>query len=140
MARPYSNDLRDRVAAAVVSGRPCREVARTFDVSVASAVKWSQRLRATGTAASRPMGGHRKVLLEPHRAFVLERLAASPDMTMKMLVADLATHGIVTSAVSVWRLVRSSGITFKKNAVRRRARAASDRAQASAVAEISRPA
>lgn len=37
MARPCSNDLRDRIAAAVVSGRPYREVARTFDVSVASA-------------------------------------------------------------------------------------------------------
>ena len=52
MARPYSNDLRDRVAAAVISGRSCREVAQMFGVSVARAVKWSQRLRATGTAAS----------------------------------------------------------------------------------------
>ena len=122
MARPYSNDLRDRVAAAVTSGRSCREVARTFGVSVASAVKWSQRLRATGTAASGKMGGHRKVLLEPHRDLVLARLAASPDMTMRMLVADLAEHGVMTSTVSVWRLVRSAGITFKKNSVRRGAR------------------
>ena len=140
MARPYSNDLRDRVAAAVVSGRSCREVARTFDVSVSSAVKWSQRLRVTGTAAANKMGGHRKVLLEPHRELVLSLLDASPDMTMRMLVADLAGHGIVTSTVSVWRLVRSAGKTFKKNSVRRRARAASDRAKASAVAETSGPA
>lgn len=140
MTRPYSNDLRERVAKAVVSGRPCREVACTFDVSVASAVKWSQRLRETGTAASRQMGGYRKVLLEPHRALVLERLAASPDMTMQMLVDELAELGISTSVVSVWRLVRSAGITFKKNSVRRRARAASDRAKAIAVAEISGPA
>ena len=140
MTRPYSNDLRERVAAAVVSGRPCREVARTFDVSVASAVKWSQRLRETGTAASRQMGGYRKVLLEPHRELVLRLLAASPDMTMQMLVDELAEHGIATSVVSVWRLVRSAGVTFKKNSVRRRARAASDRAKAHAVAEISGPA
>lgn len=140
MARPYSNDLRDRVAAAVVSGRTCREVAQTFDVSVASAVKWSQRLRATGTASSRKMGGHRKVLLEPHRALVLERLASSPDMTMRMLVDELASYGIVTSTVSVWRLVRSAGITFKKNSVRRRARAASDQAQARAMAQVPGPA
>ena len=52
MTRPYSNDLRERVAAAVVSGRPCREVARTFDVSVASAVKWSQRLREGGSSGA----------------------------------------------------------------------------------------
>ncbi len=51
MARPYSNDLRERVAASVVGGRSARETARLFGVSVASAVKWSQRLRATGSAA-----------------------------------------------------------------------------------------
>lgn len=53
MARPYSNDLRERVAHSVLSGRTARETAQLFGVSVASAVKWSQRLRATGSAASR---------------------------------------------------------------------------------------
>ncbi len=43
MARAYSDDLREGVAAAVLSGRPGREVAATFGVSVASALKWSQR-------------------------------------------------------------------------------------------------
>ena len=52
MVRPYSNDLRERVARSVLSGRSARETARLFGVSVASAVKWSQRLRATGSAAS----------------------------------------------------------------------------------------
>lgn len=56
MARPYSNDLRERAPAAVVSGRSCREVASLFGVSVASVVKWLQRQRATRSAASRPMG------------------------------------------------------------------------------------
>ena len=119
MAKPYSNDLRERVAAAVVSGRSCREVANLFGVSVASAVKWSQRLRTTGTAASRRMGGHRRRLLEPHRALVLERLKAVPDITMRALVAELAAHGIVTNIVSVWRLVRAEGMSFKKNTIRR---------------------
>jgi len=114
MARPYSNDLRERVAAAVASGRSCREVASLFGVSVASVVKWSQRQRATGTAASRPMGGHRKRLLEPHRALVIGRVKAVPDITLKALVAELAEQGIATSTVSVWRLVRSEGLRFKK--------------------------
>ncbi|WP_197462278.1 helix-turn-helix domain-containing protein, partial [Sphingomonas melonis] len=60
MARPYSNDLRERAAAAVASGRSCREVASLIGVSVASVVKWSQRQRTTGTAGSRKMGGHRQ--------------------------------------------------------------------------------
>ena len=140
MARPYSNDLRERVAAAVLSGRSCRVVASLFEVSVASVVKWSQRRRVTGTAASRPMGGHRKRLLEPHRALVIGRLKAVPDITIKALVAELAEQGIATSPVSVWRLVRSEGLRFKKNAVRRRAGAAGDRAKASAVEEVSGPA
>lgn len=140
MARPYSNDLRERAASAVASGRSCREVASLFGVSVASVVKWSQRQRATGSAASRQMGGHRKRLLEPHRALVIERVRAVPDITLKALVADLAEQGIVTSTVSVWRLVRAEGPRFKKNAVRRRAAAAEGRAQARTVEEVSGPA
>ena len=48
MARAYSLDLRERVVAAVASGQSCRLVAKTFMVSVASVVKWSQRQRAVG--------------------------------------------------------------------------------------------
>ena len=54
MGRHYSNDLRERMTAAVLSGRLCREVATLFSVSVASAVKWSPRLRQTGSAALLP--------------------------------------------------------------------------------------
>jgi transposase len=100
MARPYSNDLRERVALSVASGRKCREVATLFQVSVASVVKWSQRYRATGTAAAGKMGGYRKPLLEPHRELVLERMAAKPDMTIRELVDELAAHGINTTPVT----------------------------------------
>lgn len=63
MVRPYSHDLRERVARSMVEGRSARETARLFGVSVASVVKWLQRLRNTGTAASWPLGGHRKRIL-----------------------------------------------------------------------------
>jgi transposase len=86
------------------------------------------------------MGGHRKRLLEPHRALVIGRMRAVPDITLKALVAELAEQGIRTSPVSVWRLVRSEGLRFKKNAVRRRAAAAEGRAAARAVEEVSGPA
>lgn len=112
MARPYSNDLRERAATAVASGRSCREVASLFGESVASVVKWSQRQRLTGTAASLRMGGHRKRLLEPHRALIIGLVKAVPDITLKALVAELAEQGITTSTVSVWRLVRSEGRRF----------------------------
>jgi transposase len=34
-------------------------------------------------------------------------------MTLKALVAELAEHGIATCPTSVWRLVRSEGMSFK---------------------------
>jgi transposase len=52
MARAYSLDLRERVVAAVASGQSCRSLAKTFMVSVASVVKWSQRQRAIGSPAA----------------------------------------------------------------------------------------
>jgi transposase len=115
MARPYSNDLRERAASAVATGRSCREVAALFEVSVASVVKWSQRQRTTGSAVAKPMGGHRKRLLEPHRALVIDRLKAVPDLTLKALVAALAERGIATCPISMWRLVRSAGMSIKKS-------------------------
>ena len=49
MARAYSLDLRERVVGAVAAGQSCRSVAKTFMVSVASVVKWSQRQRVVGS-------------------------------------------------------------------------------------------
>src|SRR5467141_2013957 len=64
MGRAYSLDLRERVVAAVAAGESCRSVAVTFKVSVASVVKWSQRFRATGSAAARKVGGRRPYALQ----------------------------------------------------------------------------
>lgn|SRR5690606_34533805 len=140
MARPYSNDLRERVAASVVGGRSVRATAQLFGVSVASAVRWSQRLRASGTAASRPMGRKQERSLAGEREWLLGRLEAVPDLTLRGLVAELRERGVMTSYGSVWRIVRDAGVTFKKNSVRRRAAAPQGRAQARAMEEVSGPA
>jgi transposase len=97
MARPYSVDLRERVVAAVTAGASCRQVARTFRVSVASVVKWSQRFRATGSAAAKPMGRRQARSLAPQRAWLLALLEASADLTLRALVVELGERGVVTS-------------------------------------------
>ena len=124
MARPYSLDLRERVVAAVESGRSVRDVASSFGVSVSSVVKWSQRYRATGSAAALPMGGRRPFALAAHRAWVLSRLAEKPDLTLRALRAELAARGIVVSNYAVWHYLKAQGITFKKKPARGRAGAA----------------
>jgi transposase len=124
MARAYSFDLRERVVAAVIHGQSCRSVAKTFGVSVASVVKWSQRFRATGSAAAKPMGGRRPYALEDERNWILTRISESPDLTLRALAAELATRGIAVSHYAVWHFLQREGITLKKRSARQRARAA----------------
>jgi transposase len=140
MARAYSLDLRERVVAAVAAGESCRAVAKTFQVSVASVVKWSQRFRATGSAAAKPLGRRQPRSLAPHRAWLLARLEESADLTLRALVVELGERGVVTSYGSVWRIVHDAGLSFKKNAVRRRAGPARRGAKAPAVEALPRPA
>ena len=68
MARAYSLDLRERVVAAVAAGQPCRSVAKTFMVSVASVVKWSQRHRAVGSGIRVMLEGTRSLPKRCHPA------------------------------------------------------------------------
>lgn len=118
MSRPLSNDLRERVVAAVVGGESSRTAASRFGVAVSSVVKWSQRYRATGSVSPGKMGGHRKPLLEQHRAFLLARLGQTPHLTLHALKDELAARGINVSHNAVWRFLRREGLRFKKNSVR----------------------
>jgi transposase len=77
MTRPYSNDLRSRVAASVLGGRTCAATAALFGVSIASAAKWSRRLAVEGKAAAKPMGGARRAALAHDRDWLLARSAAA---------------------------------------------------------------
>ena len=121
MVRPYSLDLRERVVAAVDGGRSCRAVAETFGVSVASVVKWWQRFRNTGSAAAKPMGGRRPVLLAGQRAFILDRINQVPNISLRALAAELEDRGIVVSYGAVWTFVHREGLSFKKKRASRRA-------------------
>src|SRR6185312_13288629 len=118
MTRPLSNDLRERVVAAVTGGESCRSAAVRFGVAVSSVVKWSQRYRTTGSVAPGKMGGHRKRALEPHRAFIKERMSQTPHLTLHRLKDELAARGVNVSHNAVWLFLRREGLRFKKNAVR----------------------
>ena len=118
MTRPLSNDLRERVMAAVLAGESCRSVAARFGVAVSSVVKWSQRYRTTGSVVPGKMGGHRKRVLEPHRAFIAERIGQTPHLTLHGLKDELAARGVTVSHNAVWLFLRREGLRFKKNAAR----------------------
>ena len=55
--KPYSEDLRLRVLAAVDAGRPGEEVAKTFSVSVPTIKRWLRRRRESGDVEPKPIPG-----------------------------------------------------------------------------------
>ena len=134
MARPYSQDLRDRVVSYVASGATCREAAKRFGVGVATAVRWSHRQRTTGDASARPMGGARRAVLAGERGWLLARIADKPDLTLRAIVAELAARDVQVRYDAVWRFYRQAGMTFKKKPARGRAGSAGRGPQAGALA------
>ena len=84
--KPYSLDLRERVVARVAAGEPVRSVAAAFEVSVSRVVKWSQRWRATGSAAAKPVGGKRRDVMAPARDYVPARLEEEPSLALRALL------------------------------------------------------
>lgn len=122
MARAYSMDLRERVVAAVEAGQSCRAVAKTFMVSVASVVKWSQRQRRSGSPAARPVGGRRPYAVAREREWLLARIKEKPDLTLRALLHELKDRGMVVSYYALWHFLQHEGITFKKKPARGRTR------------------
>jgi len=124
MAKPYSQDLRERVVASVEGGLSRRQAASLFDVGISTVVRWARRLRETGSVAARRMGGDRRSRLTGERSWLLARIAAEPDLTLEELRCELRGRGVVVGYGTVWRFFAREDITLKKKRARGRARAA----------------
>jgi transposase len=123
MAKPYSQDLRERVVAAVAAGQSRHAVAKLFQLSVSAVIKWSQQFDSTGSAAAKPMGGVRRDALGEQRGWLRTRLAEKPDLTLEALRAELAARGTEVCVWTVWNFCRVEKLTFKKKPAAKRATA-----------------
>ena len=122
MPRSYSEDLRERVIAAVEAGATRHAAAAQFRVSVSSAIRWVQRWQATGEVRAKPRGGSTSPL-EDYERVLLAMAEAQPDLTLDEFCALLQERRIATSRVSIWRFFERHGLSFKKNRARQRAAA-----------------
>jgi transposase len=120
MTKSYSLDLRRRVARFVEAGHSCHEAARHFDVSVAFVVRLMAAYRVTGSLAAKPEGGWRYSKLDPHREFLLQRVAEKGDITMPQLAAELLALGTKVTPASISHWFIRQGYRFKKNAAGQR--------------------
>jgi transposase len=114
MARPYSEDLRERMVADVAAGASCRATAGKFAVSISCVIKLVQRWRRTGTLAPGQMGGWKEHSLAAHEALVRRLVAAQPDRTLDELREALAREGVAVGRSAVWRFLRRCELTLKK--------------------------
>jgi transposase len=111
--RPLSNDLRERIVAAVDNHEgSLREIARRFSVDVSCITRLLQLRRQTGSIEPRPHGGGTSPLLDQNALQRLRQLVEKqPDATLQDLRDRLGVGG---SIMIVWRALKSLGITRKK--------------------------
>jgi transposase len=125
MPKPISLDLRERVVGFVEAGQSRRVAAAHFRVSVSFVVNLIKAYRATGSLAPKPSGGRRHAKLDPHRGFLLGRVAEKEDITMPELASELeAAVGVRADPASISRWLIRNGYRFKKNTGGQRTRSA----------------
>jgi transposase len=114
MGRPYSEDLRSRIIAAIEAGATRTAAAEQFAVSVSCAIKLMQHFRRTGSVAPAPRG-RKPFALAEHGALVRELVATQPDATLDELTYEIESRGIHASRSAVNRFLKACGLTLKKS-------------------------
>lgn len=111
--RPYSKDLRDRVAATFDEGAgSLRQIARRFRVSLSFVARLLRRRRQTGSLDPAPHGGGQPPAFTQADLQRLRQLVQDqPDATLEELRPRL---GIDCSLMAIWRALRHLKITRKK--------------------------
>jgi transposase len=116
MAKALSEDLRERVVAAVDAGATHRQASERFEVSAASVSRWGLLKRSTGTVVPGPLGGDRRSgRIEAHAALILSLYESRRDITLAEIREELAKADVAVSIASVWRFFDRRGLTVKKS-------------------------
>jgi transposase len=107
-----SMDLRVRIFEARQSGDPTSEVAERFAVSPAFVRRLMQRHRDTGSLAPSAARRGRPPVLAGHADRLRQLNADHPDLTPAEIRDRL---GVGVAPLTVWRMLRRLGLTFKKS-------------------------
>jgi transposase len=116
MGKAYSQDLRERVIAAVDGGTGAYSAAPVFRVSVSYIYKALIRRRMTGEISARPSGGGPKPKLAAHDEALRARIAAEPDITLGELQAWLLTERQIKVSIGcLWNRLQFLKLPLKKS-------------------------
>src|SRR5215213_2549500 len=116
MARPYSQDLRERVLDEALGGS-ARGAAARFGIGAATAITWARRARDTGERTAQRQGHPPGSKLDDEADYLLELIDRTPDLTLEEIRARLKhERGLDAGTTTIWRFFNARGITFKKTA------------------------
>jgi transposase len=125
MVKAYSEDLRKRVIEARERGQSAAVVARRFRLNVRTVERYGKRYRETGQIASKKHGGYRRSRLEGHEKMLQRWIGQQADLTLAQLQQRCREQLKVRIGINaLWHRLDRLGLSYKKNDVRRRARAA----------------
>lgn len=120
--KTYSGDLRERIVAARQKGHSAQEIARLFGVSKRSVERFWQKYLATGGVEPKQRGGYRRSCLQKHDRKLRRWIKEQADLTLAQLRERIATElGLQLGTTALWHRLEHLGLSYKKNAARRRA-------------------
>jgi len=114
---PYSQDLRERVIAAVEAGEYTQaEIADLYSLSQSTVEKWVRRKRDTGRVAAWPHASGPERTLQAWDEVIRREIKGQPDATLDELCARLAkAEGVSASSSMMCRELQHLGLARKKS-------------------------
>lgn len=100
--KPYSQDLRERVIAALEAGdEPQADIAERFRISQSTVEKWWARWQATASCAALPLTHGPTRTLQPCEAFIRAEVEQQPDVTLAELCERVAEQEAISASPSM---------------------------------------
>lgn len=117
--KTLSQDLRQRVVAAVKAGRTKLEVAATFQVSYSSVKRWVKQEATTGQLAPKARPGRARHIRAEHHQVLEQLWREKPDLTLEQYCQLWAEQqGVALSKATMSRMLTRLGWSRKKRAWR----------------------
>ena len=120
--KSYSVDLRERIVGARARGESAAEVGRRFGVSKRSVERYWNLQQQNGSVAGKRRGGYRRSVLEGHDERLRRWIAKEPGLTLAQLGERIRRQlHMSLGTTALWHRLERLGLSYKKNAARRRA-------------------
>lgn len=121
--KSYSMDLRERLVAGRRRGQSADELSRLFGVSKRSVERYWKRQQQEATLEPKARGGYRRSCLEGYDEVLRQWIDQEPELSLgQMRERLLEQFGIRIGTTALWHRLEKLELSYKKNAVRRRAK------------------